>query len=616
MTTPDTISEARRQLLEKFRRGELPASSESPAALIPRSPDAEAPISPDLEQVWLQDHLASGAPINNESYTIHRRGPLDPAVLERCFNEIVRRHEIWRSAFAKTAGKVVQQIDSNVRVPLPLVDLTHLPLEERDAEAVRIATEDACRPFDVSVAPLFRVRLVRLAPDDHRVYLTVHRLVFDCASIDHVLIEELAALYSAYSAGRPSPLPEVAFQFSDYAAWKLRQNAGNHGAQMEYWRQNLAGDLAPLQLPADRPRPAERTWRSAMETCAIPATVIEQLKNLSLGEGTTLYMTLLAAFQVLLHRYSGQREIILGGKTNARTRPEFESLLGSFVNTIVLRNHIEPELSFREFLGRVKSTVLGALAHSEIPFADVARELAPQSDSNRHPLFQVLFSMRAPFADFVDGWGLTDMEVHSGASAFELFVEYFEQADGLAGRFVYSTDLFDRATIQQLLANFEALLEALVLNPDQAVSRDVRTAPVEIESGVSRDAERYTAPSDSIERQLVDIWEALLDKRPIGVNQNFFALGGHSMLLAKLILQVEQTFHKTMSMATVFQRPTIRLMAAQLADLLREVETLPETCRVFPIQPEGTLPPFFCLGAGPFFFRWRTISEAINPHSG
>ena len=233
---------------------------------------------------------------------------------------------------------MVQRIDSDVRVPLPLADLTNLPVDERDAEAVRIATEDARRPFDVNVAPLFRVRLVRLAPDYHRVYLTVHRLVFDCASIDHVLINELAALYSAYSNGQPSPLPEVAFQFSDYAAWKLRQNAGNRAAQMEYWRQNLLGDLAPLELPRDRPRPTQPTWRSAMETCTIPARVTEQLKNLSLSEGATLYMTLLAAFQVLLYRYSGQREIILGGKTNARTRPEFESLLGSFVNTIVLRN--------------------------------------------------------------------------------------------------------------------------------------------------------------------------------------------------------------------------------------------------------------------------------------
>ena len=259
--------------------------------------------------------------------------------------------------------------------------------------------------------------------------------------------------------------------------------------------------------------------------------------------------------------------------------------------------YIEPELSFREFLGSVKGTVLGALAHSEIPFADVARELAPKSDRNRHPLFQVLFSMRAPFADFVDGWGLTDMEVHSGASGFDLFAEYFEQADGLAGRFVYSTDFFDRATIQRLLVDFQALLEDLVLSPGQPADQRVQAASVAfLPDREKRDFEA-ACTSDSIERRLVDIWEALLDKRPIGVNQNFFALGGHSMLLAKLILEVEQTFRKTLSMATVFQNPTIGLMAG----LIREVETLPETCRVFPIEPEGTLPPFFCLGAGPFF---------------
>lgn len=510
MTSPATISEARRQLLERFRRGELQTSNAALEPLISWRPGEQVLLSPDLEQLWLHDRLCAFAPVNNESVTIHRRGPLDALALERCFNEIARRHEIWRSAFPMIAGKVIQRIDSNVRIPLPFSDLSQLPDDRREAEALRIAAEDARQPFDLTVAPLFRARLVRCSEDYHRIYLTVHRLVYDCASIDHVLIKELAALYDAYSAGQPSPLPELAFQYSDYSAWKHRQSAGgNRVAQMEYWRQTLSADMPPLELPTDQPRPAVPTWRSEMETCSIPAQVIEALKELGTGEGVTLYMTLLAAFQALLYRYSGAEEIIVGGKTNTRTRPEFEHLLGSFVNTVVFRSRIGPDLSFLEFLGRVKSTVLGALAHSEIPFDDVVRELAPQHDANRHPLFQVLFSMRSPFAGSPEGWDLTDMEVSSGASCFDLFVEFLEQPEGLIGRFVYSTDLFDRATIQRLQGNFQVLLQELASNPNQAVSK------VHLLS-----EDEYCGRLDSqvnlggIRVELGDIEAALLQKQP------------------------------------------------------------------------------------------------------
>jgi thioesterase domain-containing protein len=681
MTNLDTISEARRQLLERFRRGELQAPSVALGPLVPRPPAAQALLSPDLEQLWLHDRLAGGAPINNESFTIHKRGPLDPAALERCFNEIARRHEIWRSAFPMSDGTIVQRIDSNVRIPLPLSDLSHLPVEQREAEAVRIATEDARQPFDLEVAPLFRVRLVLWAEDYHRIYLTAHRLVFDCASIDHVLMGDLAALYSAYSSGQPSPLPELAFQYSDYAAWKQRQSSsGSHAAQMEYWRGTLSGDLQPLELPSNRPHPAEPTWRSGMESFSMPAQLIDALKNFGTAEGVTLYMTLLAAFQVLLHRYSGQDEIILGGKTNTRTRPEFDPLLGSFVNTIVLRSHIDAELSFRQFLGRVKGTVLGALAHSEIPFDDIVRDLAPKRDSKRHPLFQVLFSMRAPYPDLPDGWDITDMEVHSGASCFDLFVEFLEHPRGLAGRFVYSTDLFDRATIRRMLEDFEGLLQELASNPDQAVSRvdrvtahpsnialrdieasllqhrQVRTAAVLLrehpnfgpslvayvapnESELDAPALRaflrerlpehmipsafvaleslpktaggeldekalpspefvtdprreFVPPSDDIEERLANVWQELLGVYPVGVTDNYFDLGGHSLLALRLFSEIKFCFQLDLPLATLFQAPTVRTLAGVIRD-----SGVQAAVPVVPIQPNGTKPAIFCIGA-------------------
>jgi thioesterase domain-containing protein len=594
MTASDANSEARRELLQRFRRGELQSSNGALEPLIPRPPVAEAPLAPGLEQVWFREQLAGGAPIHNESLTIHKRGPLDPAVLERCFNEIARRHEIWRSAFPMSDGNIVQQIASDVRVPVPFNDLSRLSVAEREKEAIRLATEDARRPFDLNVAPLVRVRLVRWAPDYHRVYLTMHRLVFDCASIDHVLIQELAALYGAYSAGQPSPLPELAFQYSDYAAWKQRQIAGgSHAGQMEYWRQNLSGDLPASELPADRPRPAEPTWRGGMETCTIPAQLLEALKELGRSEGVTLYMLLLAAFQVLLYRYSGEDEIIVGGKTNARTRPEFEPLMGSFVNTIVFRTQIRAELSFREFLGRVKSTVLGALAHSEISFDDIVRELAPKRDSTcNHPLFQVLFSMRAPFADFPEGWDVTDMEVHSGASGFDLFVEFSEHSQGLAGRFVYSTDLFDRATIQSLQENFQMLLQELVSNPNQAVSHGHLLPELPAPELGPDTHPDFVPPQDEIEERLANLWQEVLGVCPISATANYFDLGGSSLLALRLFSEIKFCFQLELPLATLFYAPTVRGMAAIIRD-----SGVQAASPIVPIQPNGTKPAIFCIGA-------------------
>jgi len=569
MASPGTISEARQLLLEKLRRGELQVSNAPLEPLTPLPPGPQAALSPGQEQIRFHDRLAAGVPIYNESVTIHRRGPLDPIVLERCFNEIVRRHEIWRSAFPLSDGKPIQRIDSNVQVRLPVIDLSHLPDEEREAEAVRIATEDVRRPFDLDAAPLFRARLVRLAEDNHRVYLTVHHLVFDGVSIYRVMIRELAALYDAYSAGLPSPLPELTVQYRDYAAWKCHRLAsGSYATQLEYWRETLSEHPPALELPTDRPRPVQANWRSGMETLGISAELIDALKELARTEGVTLYMLLLAAFQVLLHRYSGQDDIVVGGATNTRTRPEFEPLIGYFLNAVVLRSRLDADFSFRQFLERVKGVVLGALAHGDIPFDAIVRELAPKRDVNRHPLFQVLFSMRPPFADFPEGWDLTDMEAHSAASGFDLFVEFSEHPQGLDGRFVYSAELFDSSTIQRLLANFQALLRQLAADPDQAVSRIDLLA----------ESERRTLLVDwndtsKIFRSLTihDLFEAQADQRPTqpalvfrGEQLTYAQLNARSNKLAR---HLRQKGAANGSLVGIYMERSFEMLVALLAVL-------------------------------------------------
>jgi len=471
MTNSEAISEARQRLLEKIRRGEwqVPTAAAEPA--IPRTPGNQGPPSPGQEQIWFHAQVAGDAPIYNESVTIHRRGPLDRGILERCLNEIARRHELWRSAFPMIDGKVVQRVETDFHVTLAFHDVSHLPAEAREAESLRIATEDVRRPFDLNQAPLIRWHLVRWSENYHRLYLTLHHLMFDGVSVYRIMISELGALYQAYANGEPSPLPELALQYRDYAGWRQQVVGAGHAAQMKYWRETLTENPPALELPTDRPRPAERTWRGGMETCVIPAALINGIKALASSEGVTPYMILLAVFQVLLYRYSGQDEVLVGGATNTRTRPELEPLMGYFLNAVVYRTHVDGDVPFRDFLGTVKTTVLGALANSDVPFDAIVRELAPQRDPSRHPLFQVLFSMRPPFEDFPEGWDVTDMEAHSAATGWDLFVEFSEHPEALAGRFVYSTELFDRATILRMQTHFQELLENLLADPDQAVSR-------------------------------------------------------------------------------------------------------------------------------------------------
>lgn len=471
MTNSEATSEARQRLLEKMRRGSSRNSSVTPEPAIPRMRGNQGPLSPGQEQIWFHGQLAGDTPIYNESVTIHRRGPLDRAILERCLTEIARRHELWRSAFPMVDGQLVQQVEPDFHVALPYRDLSSLSPEQREVESRRLAAEDVRRPFDLNQAPLVRWRLVRWSEDYHRLYLTLHHLMFDGVSVYRILISELGALYAAYSSGQPSPLPELPLQYRDYAAWKKHAASGGREAQMKYWRETLGENPPVLQLPADRPCPAERAWQGGMESCVIPASLIGGVKALSRGEGVTPYMVLLAVFQVLLYRYSGQDDFVIGGSTNTRTRPELESLMGYFLNAVVYRTRVNGDVSFRDFLGIVKTTVLDALANSDVPFDAIVRDLAPQRDPNRHPLFQVLFSMRPPFEEFPGGWDITDMEAHSAATGWDLFVEFSEHPEALAGRFVYSTELFDRATILRMQTHFQELLRNLLANPDQALSR-------------------------------------------------------------------------------------------------------------------------------------------------
>jgi amino acid adenylation domain-containing protein len=471
MSDTAPLSEAKRLLLQKMLAGGNAPRAESAPSVTLRAPGAAAPISAEQMNVWVHASMAPDVPLYNEAVTIHRRGPLDIALLERSFDEILRRHESWRSSFALVDGEVMQIVAEECHISLPLTDLSDLPPDEREAEALRLAIADARKPLDPAQAPLLRGQVIRTAAEEYRIYLTLHHIIFDGVSLYQVMVPELAAIYAAYEAGTTPALPVPRLHYGDYALWRQqRLESGAFDKQLGYWRERLSGELPVLQLPTDRPRPDSFAYHGAMETFALSAALTEQIKALAKAEGVTLYMVLLAAYKVMLHRYSGQDDVIVGGVTDTRRRPELQALMGYFLNSVALRSRPHADKPFRAFLKEVRDTVLGALDASDAPFDYVVRAIKPKRDASRHPLFQVLFSIQPPMPEFNGGWDLTQMDVTVGTAKLDLYLELEERAEGLIGRFLYSTELFDVETIRFMIGHWTTLLEGIVADPSTTLA--------------------------------------------------------------------------------------------------------------------------------------------------
>jgi len=460
----------RKQLLESYFRTHLETASEQPSQIAPRASGAAMPLTFAQQQLWLHAQLAPNTALYNEPLTVRHRGPLNVAVLQLAFSEIVRRHEAWRTTFPVVDGEPTQRVLPPFPVELPEIDLRALSSTEREVEAVRLATADARLPFDLAGGPLFRAKLVRLDEEEQRLYVTLHHLIFDGFSGYRVFLPELVALYDAFSDGQPSPLPDLPFQFGDYVLWQRERMQGSAlDPDMQYWRKQLSGPLPSLHLPLSGPAPAIQTFGGAMHSVSLPLALSESLRELCRQEGVTLFMALLAAFQVLLYRYSGQEDILVGSNTAGRRHPGSEKLLGYFLNTVPLRTDLSGDPTFRELLERVRGVTLEALSHEEVPLDRLVAELQPERDPNRNPLFQILFSLEPPLSSVAPEWDLTCIEVETGATKFELCMVLDDRAEGLLCRLIYNTALFDAGVIQRMAGHWQTLLEAIAADPGRHV---------------------------------------------------------------------------------------------------------------------------------------------------
>ncbi|HEY53307.1 MAG TPA: amino acid adenylation domain-containing protein, partial [Caldilineae bacterium] len=450
------------------------ASGVLPPPILPAPHDGPQPVSFAQQRLWFLDQLEPNSPYYNIPEGMRVRGPLDVAVLERCLNEEVRRHESLRTTFDTVDGKPVQIIHPHLTLHIPIVDLSHLSEEKREAEVLRWAREEARTPFVLSEGPLLRMKVLHLADDDHVILTTMHHIISDEWS-SNVLTQEIAVLYDAFSHGRPSPLPDLPIQYVDFARWQREWLQGEVlEAQLAYWRKQLVGAPALLELPTDRPRPPIQAYAGDYQIFRLSPSLSAGIKELCQREGVTLFMALLAAFDTLLYRYSGQDDISVGTPIANRTRDELEGIIGFFVNTLVLRTKLDGEPTFREVLQRVREMSLGAYAHQDIPFEMLVDAVQPERDLSHSPLFQVMFviqNAKPGESRVMSDLLLTPLEAHSGTAKFDLTLFMLDEPDGLSGAMEYNTDLFGAATIERMLAHFQNLLSAIIADPDQPISR-------------------------------------------------------------------------------------------------------------------------------------------------
>jgi len=458
-------------LLEKRLQGQV-AEADKATGIPRRAILSPAPLSFAQQRLWFLDQLEPGNPFYNIPIALRLTGSLSMKALEQSLNEMIRRHETLRTTFTVVGDRPMQVIAPSLTMSQPQVDLTSLPKSKREVEIRRLAVEDANHPFDLTLGPLLRVTLIQQAQDTYTWLVNTHHIISDGWS-SSIFIREMVMLYQAFANGWPSPLPEPAIQYADFAIWQRQWLQGEIlETQLAYWKGQLGGDLSVLELPTDRPRPSIQTFQGAIDSFSLPLALSESLRALSTQEGSTLFMTLLAAFQTLLHRYTNQEDIIVGSPIANRNRLDTKELIGFFVNTLALRTDLSGNPTFQQLLGWVREGTLGAYAHQDLPFERLVEELQPERDMSRSPLFQVMLVLQnTPRSSLMlPGFTLSPLEIDSQVTKFDLTLGIVDAEQGLYGTLGYNTALFDAATAARILAHFETLLESIVADPQQRLA--------------------------------------------------------------------------------------------------------------------------------------------------
>jgi thioesterase domain-containing protein/acyl carrier protein len=547
----------------------------------------EFPCSLAQQRFWVLDQLNPGEPCYNIAVRWRLRGKLDPVLVERAFNQMLRRHEVLCTTFRAVDGEPVQVISPNVSISVPVVDLRRVPEPQREQESDRITIEDARKCFDLTVAPLIRVKVQWLQEEEHIVAVVVHHSVADGWSIG-IMAKELGDFYEAMVEGRPPALAELPIQYADFAVWQqewLKTDVLQ--PQVAYWKKKLGG-LKPLEIQPDFDRPAIQTSNGTILSRLLPRSLTDALKDFSNRQDVTLYTASLAAFKMLMWHCSGQTDVAVGTQVAGRGLVEIEDLVGCFINTLVMRTEVNGNLTFLDLLNRVKDTATEAIAHQEMPFEQLVELLRPKRDLARNPLFGVNFIYQRAFItnrDFA-GISLIDLPSRSPGAIYDMNFFMVERVEGWRWSCEFNTDLYSPETVERMLDSFQGFLRGIVENPERRVADFQLSELSQNQCIVDQRQVR-----SHIEADLTKIWEELLSVRPISRTADFFELGGHSLLATRLLARVEKKFGKQIPLATLFRAPTIQ----QLTTVLQGGDAVPSAPGLVALQPSGYRTPLFCV---------------------
>ena len=439
-----------------------------PNALGPMPRDGKIPQTHAQQGIWLIDHFAPGNVAYNIPQAFAVEGAIDPQILQAAVDRVLARHESLRTFFYEDEGDLLQAVSNDAPAHLGFTDMSGIAVPDQDRELDRLIRGLSQQPFDLEHPPLVQFHLFRLANERHVIFFNIHHIIADARSLI-ILRKELAAFYEAIVRNQTAALPVLSIQYPDYAIWADRQLSGNAMARhLEYWKQKLAGAPPYFELSLSRPYPEQRTAWGDTVSIVIPQSVHDALNGIARQEGATLFMLLLAAFAILLHHHSGKEDFCLGSPFTYRKQVETESLIGLFVNMIVLRCQLDGRQNFREFLRRVRTTALEAYEHGELPFQELARALKPDLRSRRSPLFQIMFAFDADNGSRSDE--MAQLDINPGTAKYDLTLQLHETPEEISGWFEYCTDLFDAAAVEQLSAQFLSLLGQIARQPDQPIA--------------------------------------------------------------------------------------------------------------------------------------------------
>jgi amino acid adenylation domain-containing protein len=469
--TRHDLGAARRELLETLLEEEG-IDLQSAVKIRPRQCFDNLPLSFAQERLWFLDQLEPGNPVYNICRAYRLTGPLDLNVLTLSLDEVVHRHEVLRTTFPAVDGRPIQLVAGDLTLIVKVIELQELTWTDREAELLRIAIEECQQSFDLALGPLLRVAWLRISEEDHLLVFTVHQIICDGWSAG-IFFRELEKIYDTFSNGQSLTLPPPPVQYADFALFQRQWvNGGVLESLLSYWKNQLGGVVPMLELPTDRPRPSVQTFRGARQTIELSTSMTASLKELSRQEGATLFVILMAAFNTLLHRYTTQEDIIVGFAIANRNYAEIQNAIGFFVNTFPLRADLSGNPTFREVLLRVRTVCIAAHAHQDLPFEKLVEELHQERDLSHNPLFKVMFVFQNVLDPVLKFRGVksTPVGINTGTSKFDLTLSLGEREQTLVGFFEYSTDLFERSSIERMIGHFQTLLEGIIADPDQPIS--------------------------------------------------------------------------------------------------------------------------------------------------